>query len=555
MSLLAQYLVQTEFSAYSDFYANFHLRIPDHFNFSYDVLDVYAEQEPDRTALVWSDDSHQEDQRITFAELQKRTNRFANLFRKYGVGKGDPVLLVMKSRHEFWPALLALHKLAAVAIPATHMLKKHDLVYRIENGQVKAIVAVQSEDLLEQIDLAEQETKAVLKCKISVGCTHTGWLNYGEETATQSEEFVAPERAQRNDNSDIMLIYFTSGTVGFPKMVAHNFIYPLAHILTAKYWQNVEEGGLHYTVADTGWAKAVWGKIYGQWLAGSGVFVYDYDKFEAAHMLQEIIRNQVTTFCAPPTIYRFLIKEDLSHFDLSGLKTVVVAGEPLNPEVYNRFREKTGLSLKEAYGQTELVVTMANWPWLTPKPGSMGKPSPGYHIELLDGEGKEVEVGEEGEICVKTTENLPPGIFLGYHRDAKLTDRVWHDGYYHTGDVAWMDEDGYLWFVGRADDVIKSSGYRIGPFEVESVLMQHPAVTECAITGVPEPVRGQVVKATIVLSRGYTPSEEMKKELQNFVKANTAPYKYPRVVEFVEAMPKTISGKIRRVALRENDQE
>ncbi len=553
MSLLSQYLVQTEFSSYADFYHNFRLRVPDHFNFAYDVLDVYAEREPERTALVWSDDSHQEDQSITFAELQKRTNRFANLFRKYGIGKGDPVLLIMKSRHEFWPALLALHKLSAIAIPATHMLKKHDLVYRIENGQVKGIVAVPSDDLLEQIDLAEEETGAALKCKVVVGGTRHGWQNFAEEIAAESADFPSPPRAERNANSDIMLIYFTSGTASFPKMVSHHFVYPLAHILTAKYWQNVEEGGLHYTVADTGWAKAVWGKIYGQWLAGSGVFVYDYDKFEAGHMLQEIIRNQVTTFCAPPTIYRFLIKEDLSHYDLSCLKTVVVAGEPLNPEVYNRFKEKTGLGLKEAYGQTELVVTTANWPWLTPKPGSMGKPTPGYQIDLLDAEGKVVEVGEEGEICIRTDKQLPPGIFLGYHRDAELTGKVWHDGYYHTGDVAWKDEDGYLWFVGRADDVIKSSGYRIGPFEVESVLMQHPAVTECAITGVPDAVRGQVVKATIVLSRGYGPTDDLKRELQTYVKENTAPYKYPRVVEFVEAMPKTISGKIRRVALRENE--
>ncbi len=554
MSLLSQYLSRTEFSSYTDFYQNFHLQAPDHFNFAYDVLDVYAEREPERTALVWCDDHHREDQRITFGELRKRSNRFANLFRQYGIGKGDPVLLIMKGRHEFWPALLALHKLAAIAIPATHMLKKHDLEYRIENGQVRGIVAVPSEDLLEQIDQAEVATQAQLKCKLLVGGKRPGWQSYADEIAKQSEDFPAPPRCERNDNNDIMLIYFTSGTASFPKMVSHNFVYPLAHIITAKYWQNVEEGGLHYTVADTGWAKAVWGKIYGQWLSGSGVFVYDYDKFEAGHMLEAIIHNQVTTFCAPPTIYRFLIKEDLSHYDLSCLKTVVVAGEPLNPEVYNRFKEKTGLSLKEAYGQTELVTSTANWPWMTAKPGSMGKPSPGYHIDLLDADGKVVEVGEEGEMCIRTDAELPPGIFLGYHRDAELTSKVWHDGYYHTGDVAWKDEDGYLWFVGRADDVIKSSGYRIGPFEVESVLMQHPAVTECAITGVPDPVRGQVVKATIVLSRGYAPTDDLKRELQVFVKENTAPYKYPRVVEFVKEMPKTISGKIRRVALRENEE-
>jgi acetyl-CoA synthetase len=554
MSLLSQYLPQTEFSSYADFHQHFNLRAPDHFNFAYDVLDVYAANEPDRTALVWCDDSHQEDQRISFGELQKRSNRFANLFRQYGIGKGDPVMLIMKSRHEFWPALLALHKLSAIAIPATHMLKRHDLEYRIENAGVKGIVALDLEELLEHIDMAEAETRTELKCKLLIGGERTGWQSYAQEIAKQSEEFPAPPRSERNDKHDIMLIYFTSGTASFPKMVSHDFVYPLAHIITAKYWQNVEEDGLHYTVADTGWAKAVWGKIYGQWLAGSGVFVYDYDRFEAGRMLREIIRNRVTTFCAPPTIYRFLIKEDLSHYDLSCLKTVVVAGEPLNPEVFNRFKEKTGLSLKEAYGQTEMVATTANWPWMAPKPGSMGKPSPGYYIDLLDADGKVVEIGEEGEMCIRTDKELPPGLFLGYYRDPELTGKVWHDGYYHTGDVAWKDEDGFLWFVGRADDVIKSSGYRIGPFEVESVLMQHPAVTECAITGVPDAVRGQVVKATIVLSRGFEPNDDLKKELQAFVKENTAPYKYPRVVEFVEEMPKTISGKIRRVALRQEDE-
>ncbi|NLZ59926.1 MAG: AMP-binding protein [Lentisphaerae bacterium] len=554
MSLLHTYLEKSEFSSYEDFQRNFCLRVPDNFNFAYDVLDVYAEREPQRCALVWTDDSREEALRLSFGELQRRCNRLANLFREQGIGQGDPVLLILKGRHEFWPAILALHKLGAIAIPATHMLKRHDLSYRLENAQVRGVVALNCDGLLEQIELAEEECQASLKCKVAVGSARCGWLSYEEEMARQSELFVSPPRSERNQNSDIMLIYFTSGTAGFPKMVAHDFVYPLAHIITAKYWQGVEDGGLHYTVADTGWAKAVWGKIYGQWLAGSAVFVYDYDKFEAGRLLGEIIRNRVTSFCAPPTIYRFLIKEDLSGFDLGCLRSVVVAGEPLNPEVYKQFLEKTGLALKEAYGQTELVASTANWPWIEAKPGSMGKPSPGYQIDLLDAEGNKVELGEEGEICVRTSDQqLPPGIFMGYHRDEELTKSVWHDGYYHTGDVAWQDEEGYLWFVGRADDVIKSSGYRIGPFEVESVLMQHPAVTECAITGVPDPVRGQIVKATVVLSRGYLPSEELKHELQSFVKENTAPYKYPRVLEFVEAMPKTISGKIRRVALRETD--
>ncbi|NLZ64234.1 MAG: AMP-binding protein [Lentisphaerae bacterium] len=552
MSLLSRFLKQTEFSSYEDFYRNFQICAPEHFNFAYDVLDVYADEEPERVALVWCDDRHDQDQTITFGDLRQRTNRVANMLQSCGIGRGDAVMLILKSRHEFWPVLMALHKLGAIGIPATHMLKEHDISYRIEKASVKAILAVDSNDLLEQVDRAQQVTGGLLQIKISLGGERPGWLSYQQMYAASSAEFPTPPRSERNANTDILLIYFTSGTAGFPKMVVHDHQYPLAHILTAKYWQNVEEGGLHYTVADCGWAKAVWGKLYGQWLSGAAVFVYDYDKFEAANMLRTLIRYGVTSFCAPPTVYRFLIKEDLSQYDLSCLKYAVVAGEPLNPEVYNRFLEKTGLRLMEAFGQTELVVTTANWPWMTPKPGSMGKPSPGYQVELLDWEGHRVEVGEEGEICLKTSESLPPGIFHGYYRDQERTQSVWYDGYYHTGDVAWQDEEGYLWYVGRSDDVIKSSGYRIGPFEVESVLMQHPAVTECAVTGVPDPVRGQVVKATVVLSRGYQPSDELRQELQGFVKANTAPYKYPRIVDFVAAMPKTISGKIRRVELRES---
>lgn len=553
MSLLSRFLERSEFDSYEDFYKNFRIKPPENFNFAYDVVDVYAEEEPDRVALVWTDDLHDEDQEITFADLAKRCNRFVNLFRSFGIERGDPVLLILQSRHEFWPALLALHKLAAIAVPATHMLKKDDLVYRLENGQIKGVVTVNSNGLPDAIDQAEKEINCKLKCKITIGAEREGWSDYNKIVNDFSDRFETPVRELRNNNDDIMLIYFTSGTASFPKMVAHNFTYPLAHIITAKYWQNVQDGGLHYTVADTGWAKAVWGKIYGQWLAGSRVFVYDYDKFEAENMLRAIINNKVTSFCAPPTIYRFLIRKDLSDYDLSCLESAVVAGEPLNPEVYNRFKEKTGLSLKEAYGQTELVTTTANWPWLDSQPGSMGMPSPGYEIKLLDSDGREVETGEEAELCIKTDEKLPPGIFIGYHRDKEMTDDTWRDGYYHTGDVAWKDAEGRLWFVGRADDVIKSSGYRIGPFEVESVLMQHPAVTECAITGAPDVVRGQIVKATIVLSSGHEANDNLKVELQNFVKENTAPYKYPRIIEFVKEMPKTISGKIRRVALRDDD--
>ncbi len=550
MSLLARFLEKTEFTSYEDFRDNFHLRIPDHFNFTYDVIDVYAKEEPERLALVWCDDHH-EDLRLTFGELSRLTNRMANLFAANGIVRGDTVMLVMKSRYEFWPAILALHKLGAVAIPATHMLKEHDLSYRIERAGLAAIVACPSDDLFEQIDAALDATGHTVKCVFSIMEEHPGWVFVDRELERMPDTFPDVPREQRNENTDPMLTYFTSGTSGLPKMVAHTFTYPLGHIITASYWQGVRENTLHYTVADTGWGKAVWGKLYGQWLAGAIVFVYDYDRFDATNMLKKIQEHRITTFCAPPTVYRFLIKSDLSQFDLSSLQYAVTAGEPLNPEVYDRFLEKTGLELHEGYGQTELVLTCAMWPWMTPRPGSMGLPSPGYVIDLLDEDDNPVEIGEEGEVCIRIGEGYnPPGLFLDYRREPEQTAKAKRNGHYHTGDMAWRDEQGFLWFVGRADDVIKSSGYRIGPFEVESVLMQHPAVVECAITGMPDPLRGQVIKATIVLAAGYEPSEELKKEIQDFVKGNTAPYKYPRVVEFVAEMPKTISGKIRRSALR-----
>ena len=551
MSILSQFVNRVDFNSYEDFYENFQLRLPDHFNFSYDVLDWYAEHEPDRKALVWCDDET-DDVVFTFRQLAERTNQVANLLKAHGVGRGDSVLLVMKSRHEFWPAILACHKLFAYAIPGTHMLKEHDLTYRFEKGHIKAVMAFASDTLLDEIDRAQAATGDILKTKISISGPRPGWVDYQAEIGNYSADYPAPPREERNESTDPMLIYFTSGTSGLPKMVAHNYTYAAAHILTAKYWQCCEDGELHYTVADTGWGKAVWGKLYGQWFAGAVVFVYDYLKFDADKMLRKMERYRIRTFCAPPTVYRFLIKEDLTKYDLSSVHYAVTAGEPLNPEVYHRFYDKTGLKLREAFGQTELVVTTANWPWMNPKPGSMGKPSPGYRIDLLKEDGTKAEVGDEGEMSLQTTGGqMPPGIFISYHEDPEMTKSRWHDGYYHMGDMAWMDEEGYLWFVGRADDVIKTSGYRVGPFEVESVVMQHPAVLECAITGVPDPVRGQVIKATIVPARGFAPTEELKKEIQNFVKENTAPYKYPRVIEFVETLPKTISGKIRRTEIRE----
>jgi len=414
------------------------------------------------------------------------------------------------------------------------------------------IVSVTDSEVIEHVEKALPDTPT-LKAKALVGEKKDGWIDFNSELEKASAEFERPTGDDATKNEDIMLLYFTSGTTGMPKMVQHNFTYPLGHILTAKYWQNVMDGGLHLTVADTGWAKAMWGKIYGQWIAGAAVFVYDYDKFIPKEILEVIANHKVTSFCAPPTIYRFFIKEDLTKYDLSSLKDCSIAGEPLNPEVYNQFLKATGIKLMEAYGQTELTVTVATYPWLEPKPGSMGKPSPGYDIDLLDENGNSCDVGEEGQLVIRTDKRKPFGMFDGYYRDPALTQKVWHDNIYYTGDMAWRDEDGYYWFVGRADDLIKSSGYRIGPFEVESALLEHPAVLECAITAVPDPDRGQIVKATVVLAKNFTASEDLVKELQDHVKRVTAPYKYPRIIEFVSELPKTISGKIRRVEIREND--
>lgn len=553
-SLLDRYISRVEYDSYEDFKKNFKINVPDNFNFAYDVVDVYAAQQPDKKALVWCDDNGNE-KILTFKDLEDYSNKTASMLKSLGVKKGDSVMLMLKSRYEFWFCLLALHRIGATAVPATHMLTKKDIVYRVERAVINTVICAPDENIINYVDEAYEEVSNILKNRLVIGIEKEGWLDFTAEIENASEDFVRPGGEEASSNDDILLNYFSSGTTGFPKMVQHNFAYPLAHIITAKYWQNVTDEGLHYTVADSGWAKCVWGKIYGQWIAGSAVFVYDYEKFSADRMLENAIKYGVTTFCAPPTIYRFLIREDLSNYDFSSLRYCVTAGEPLNPEVYEQFYRITGMKLMEGFGQTETVVSVATYPWLEPKPGSMGKPSPEYEILLLNSEGKPCEVGEEGEIVINTSFGKPPGIFTGYRSDEQMTSRVWHDGYYHTGDMAWMDEDGYFWFVGRADDIIKTSGYRVGPFEVESALIEHPAVLECAITGVPDPVRGQVIKATIVLTKDYTAGDELKKELQDHVKKVTAPYKYPRVVEFVAELPKTISGKIRRVEIRDHDKE
>jgi acetyl-CoA synthetase len=553
-SLLNKFVSITEFNSYEDFEKKFMIEVPDNFNFSYDVVDKYAEISPDKVAMVWCDDTS--DRIFTFKDMKFYSDKAANLFKESGIIKGQKVMLTLKSRYEFWFCLLALNKIGAIPIPATHMLKPKDIVYRIKNADIKMIVCIAEDQVTECVDEAEKhlENKKIIKAVVG-GEGRVGWINFREELEKASENFERPTGKDSTNNEDISVIYFSSGTTGLPKMIVHDFTYPLGHIITAQYWQKVIDNGLHYTVADTGWAKCLWGKIYGQWISGSAVFVYDYDRFDAAQMLEKASKYGVTTFCAPPTIYRFLIKEDLSKYNFSTLKYAVTAGEPLNPEVYNKFYEFTGLRLMEGFGQTETVVSIANFSWMKPRPGSMGKPSPGYNILLMDKHGKICDVGEEGEIVIKTTDGKPPGLFGGYYKDSNKTAEVWHNGYYHTGDTAWKDEDGYLWFVGRNDDIIKSSGYRIGPFEVESAVISHPSVLECAITGVPHPVRGQVVKATVVLAKGYKASEELKKEIQNHVKNVTAPYKYPRIIEFVDELPKTISGKIRRIEIREKDKD
>jgi len=551
--MLEKFISKVDFTSYEDFRENFKINTPDNFNFAYDVVDAIAEETPDKIAMVWCDDKGSE-ATFTFSQMKRYSNKAANFFKSQGISKGDPVMLILKRRYEFWFCLLGLHKIGAICIPATHLLTSKDIIYRCNAADIKMIVTVSEDEVIKHVEDAIPQSPT-LKTKAAVGQQREGWLDLSSELEKASDEFKRPTGSEATTNNDIMLLYFTSGTTGMPKMVQHNFTYPLGHILTAKYWQNVSDGGLHLTVADTGWAKAMWGKIYGQWISGAAVFVYDYDKFVPKEILEVISRHKVTSFCAPPTIYRFFIKEDLTKFDLSSLKHCSIAGEPLNPEVYNQFLKATGIKLMEAYGQTELTVTLGTFPWMEPKPGSMGKPAPGYDIDIIDENGNSCDVGEEGQIVIRTDKNKPYGMFDGYYRDPELTKKVWHDGIYYTGDMAWRDEDGYYWFVGRADDVIKSSGYRIGPFEVESALLEHPAVLECAITAVPDPIRGQVVKATVVLTKNYTPSQDLVKELQDHVKKVTAPYKYPRIIEFVDELPKTISGKIRRVQIREQDKE
>ena len=551
MTLYQRFLRKPEFGSYEDFLHNFRINVPENFNFAYDVLDVIAEEEPDKRALQWAHMDGRE-RAFTFAEISRLSKQAANLFVRLGIQKGDKVMLVLRRHYTFWIAIMALCRIGAVAVPATHLLTKKDIVYRANCAGIKMVVTSAEGCFAASCEEAMPECPTVEKLLIVDGARE-GWLDFEALLAQESDEFPRPAEPLKHD--DIMLLYFTSGTSGMPKMVGHNFDYPLGHIQTAVFWHQCIDGGLHLTVSETGWMKSVWGKLYGQWLAGSAIMVYDFEKFVPKDMLAVLEKYKVTTFCAPPTIYRFMILEDVSKYDLSSIQHCTTAGEPLNPEVFEKWKELTGHELREIFGQTELCVTVGTFPWMKVCPGSMGKPSPQFDVDVVDEDGKSCPAGQVGEIVVRTQYETPVGMFLGYYRDEEGTKAVWHDGMYHTRDLAWRDEWGYYWYVGRADDVIKSSGYRIGPFEVESALMEHDAVVETAITGVPDPVRGQIVKATIVLKAGYEPTEALKKELQNHVKKLTAPYKYPRIIEFVDELPKTISGKIRRVELRERDSQ
>ena len=566
--MLEQFLERTEFKNYKDFFENYKINVPENFNFGYDVVDYLAKENPTAKALVWCNDNDEE-LVLTFADVKERTDRAAAYFRKLGIKRGDFVMLILQRRYEFWISIVALHKIGASVIPATHMLTKEDIVYRCNAANIKAVFAVDDRDVFKYVEEAKVESPSleilvgVAPFGIDTGLSqeklaaHPLWQDFtqGMASVTESDlqDFYSLKREEISKNNDVMLSYFTSGTTSHPKLVSHDFTYPLGHIVTASYWQKVQKGGLHLTVADTGWGKAVWGKLYGQWIAECTVFVYDYhDKFKPIDLIKQIEKYHITSFCAPPTIYRFLIQEDLSKYDFSSCVHWSTAGEPLSEEVFNKWKQQTGREILEGFGQTETTLSLFNFGDEKIKPGSLGKSAPYYNVTLLDEEGNEVQDGEIGEIVVRLDKGRFPGLFMEYFGDPEKTKQVMRDGWYHTGDNAWRDEDGFFWFTGRNDDVIKCSGYRIGTFEVESVLMQHPAVVECAVTGAPDPIRGQVVKATIVLAENYKPgSIELVKEIQKFVKDTTAPYKYPRIVDFVDSLPKTISGKIKRKDIRD----
>ncbi len=560
MDLLNRYLPRTDFDSYEDFKKNYKIDIPENFNFGYDIIDEYARLDPEKPALIWLNDDGEE-KHFSFGDVKCQSDKIANLLTSLGIKKGDRVMLILKQRPEVWFTLVALCKMGATSIPASFQLTEKDIIYRCDAAKVRMIIAAEDDEIIKHIRSSREKCPTLM----NVGLVGDRIAErYGDEfldmralTETASSDYSRPTGENASKSMDTMLMYFSSGTTGMPKMITHNFLYPLGHITTAHYWQKVEDGGRHLTVSDSGWAKFAWGKIYGQWICGAVNVAYDTDKFVPAKLLAAIDHLKLTTFCAPPTIYRFLIKEDLSGCDWSTLHHCGTAGEPLNPEVVKRFKEATGHTIYEGFGQTETTVLLANFGWDEIKVGSTGKPSPIYDIDIVDEDGNHCEDGIVGSIVIKNAAEHPTGLFLEYENDDSANERAFKNGTYNTGDMAWRDSDGYFWFEGRNDDVIKCSGYRIGPFEVESALLTHPSVLECAVTAVPDPVRGQVVKATIVLAKGWKDKagDELKKELQNHVKVTTAPYKYPRVVEFVDELPKTTSGKIRRVEIRQNDAE
>ena len=546
--MLEKYLPRAEFSSYEDFAENFKINVPEDFNFGFDIIDKWAELSPDKLALVWCDDNNEE-RRFTYGDLSRLSNRAANYIKSLGIVKGDVVMCVLRQRYEYWIAAIALCKLGAVIIPATMQLTSKDIIYRANAAKIKAVFCYSDCEgfVVSQMEEALPECPTI-KTRILTPGNRDGWQSFNEVLSGHSDVLLRPSGDERILSSDPMLIYFTSGTTGMPKMVLHDFSHPLGHIVTAKYWQQVREDKLHNSMSDSGWAKFGWGKIYGQLICGAPVFAYDMEKFLPGKVMERLEKYRIATFCAPPTMFRFMLVEGMDDYDFSAIEHCGNAGEPLSPEIFNKIKGVWGLDMHEGFGQSESTVLIANFPWFKPKPGSMGKPAPLYDIDIADADGNSCEDGEEGRIIVKNINAV--GLFKGYYLDEKLTAGAFAGGVYDTGDTAWRDPEGYYWFVGRNDDMIKCSGYRIGPFEVESVLSEHDAVLECAITGAPDPKRGQVVKATVVLNKGYNASEEMVKELQDYVKKMTAPYKYPRIIEFVPALPKTISGKIKRAQIR-----
>ena len=556
MELSHDFLVEDrDFTSYEDFSKNCKLKAPENFNFAYDIVDKYAREVPEKRALVWIDDNSEDALTFTFADISRESKRAAYWLVQKGIKKGDTVMLILRRRYEWWILMPALHRIGAIVIPATDQLLQADIEYRTNAADVKMIISYDNPHILEEIEKAMPKSPTV-KYLVTVGPQREGWISFHDEYSKLDPEFPRPVGDAATHNTDPMLLYFTSGTSGYPKMVLQDFVYPIGHIMTAKYWHGVVDDGLHLSIAETGWAKATWGKLYGQWICGTAQFVYDMNMLKPDKMLQMIAKYGLTTFCAPPTVYRFLVRQDLSKYDLSKCVRFSTAGEALNGEVFDKWLEKTGKKIYEGYGQTESTIICGNFLEYSPiHPGSMGRPNPLYKVEVLNPNGKAVPAGEVGELCIHVEDGRPFGLLMGYHKDVSLTAEAFDGGVYHTGDNVYMDEEGYVWFVGRKDDIIKSSGYRISPFEVESILQKHPAVLECAVTGVEDAKRGMAVKATIVLSADYADKDpkEMELIMSNFAKENTAMYKCPRIYEFVKELPKTISGKIRRVEIREKD--